>query len=467
MRKLATLLLLSCSIMARSQTFPVVGLKVSGPDSNRINMVMLSDGFQAAELPTFQTNADSIRVHFFDESPLKEYVNFFNVYCINVPSVESGTDHPATATDVVEPVIPVADVNTYFNASFDGGNTHRALVCNNEPAVYTVLANNFPAADIIMLIANSLEYGGTGGNVATSSLNASSYEIVRHEFGHTFAGLADEYWAGPQFANEKANMTQENDPALVKWKNWLNVGGVGIVAYGATAPSSSWYRPHHTCKMCALYNPFCHVCQEAIITRIYQVMRPIDWVTPDTATAQVYAANPITFTMKLIKPVPNTLVVKWKLNTTILASTDTSVQITGAQLIPGANTLTAYITDTTGLSRSYWPGTGYQFAVTWDISNGPTGINVTKQHNNDKFFYKLYPIPAKDNVTLEYDNSTRDENLQLSITDISGRVVKSETLKLQAGKQVANINTSSLATGTYIFSLVSKSVNVAQQVTIE
>jgi len=49
------------------------------------------------------------------------------------------------------------------------------------------------ARDIILVIVNDTEYGGSGGAVAVASLHALATELVLHENGHTFAALADEY----------------------------------------------------------------------------------------------------------------------------------------------------------------------------------------------------------------------------------------------------------------------------------
>jgi hypothetical protein len=46
---------------------------------------------------------------------------------------------------------------------------------------------------MIMVMVNTTEYGGSGGDVATFSLAAGAQEIGLHEMGHTAFGFADEY----------------------------------------------------------------------------------------------------------------------------------------------------------------------------------------------------------------------------------------------------------------------------------
>ncbi len=471
MNKIVILILslLCTAVAASAQVFPVVANKVSGDQSNRINIVILPDGFTSAELPDFQLKTDTVQKAVFLQTPMKEYADFFNVYSINVPSAQSGCDHPGTATDVTEPVIPVLAVNTYFSCTFDNAGTHRALVCSNKPAALNVLAVNLPAFDQILMIANSFEYGGTGGQVATLSRDDAAIETALHELGHSFAGLADEYWAGFGFAAEKANMTSETDTAVVKWHNWLRTNGVLHYPYGTTSPDADWFRPHQNCKMQFLNRAFCRVCQEAFIDRIYSLVTPVDSTWPDATTiVNNTTGAPATFKMKLIKPKPNTLKIKWQLNSTFLESTDTTVTISNNMWTPGTNALTAYITDTTKLSRSYLPGAGYEFSVVWNVNQLATGvITIEPAQDNGRFFYKLYPIPAKTSITLAYDNHTSDASAYYTLTDVSGRTIKKGELQLQQGKHDVQINTEGMPPGVYILTLNGKTVYMSEQVIIQ
>ena len=119
MKKITFLLAFILSNVVAAQTFEVQSIYNSGPDDKRINLVILSDGYQASELGAFITDANSFTNALFAESPYLEYKNYFNVYAIKVPSNQSGASHPGTATDVTEPVIPVAVVDNYFGSTFD------------------------------------------------------------------------------------------------------------------------------------------------------------------------------------------------------------------------------------------------------------------------------------------------------------------------------------------------------------
>lgn len=466
MKKLITFpILLLFAGIASAQVFPVVTLKQSGALEKRINIAILPDGFTVAELPTFDLVADTIANMIFTQTPLKEYKNFFNVHCVNVPSAESGCDHPADATDVVEPVIPWADVNTYFDCTFDGGGTHRALVCNDEARAFSVLGASFPAYDQILMLANSFEYGGTGGPVATFSRDDASVETTLHELGHSFAGLADEYWSG--WGAEHPNKTAETDTALIVWNDWLHVTGIGHFPYGATGEAATWFRPHQNCKMQYLNRPFCRVCQQTFIDRIYELVTPIDSVWPDNTGVAAYVGAPLTFKFKPIRPVPNTLKIKWKLNGVDMASTDTSVIISTGMLATGTNDLTAYVIDTTTLSRSYWPMKGYEFSVSWTISHTTGVIDVKTQNGVSKFFYSVYPVPVKDMLHIRCDNQTDDKEAIYTITDVSGRVVKKGTLALTSGKQDLRIDVAVTTPGTYVLHVAGKAIDITEKIIVE
>lgn len=355
------LVLLSCFMGLNAQVFPVETVLDNGLASKRIKYVFLSDGYQSGELTTFINQVNSFKNTIFLQSPYKEYQNFFNFYAIKVPSTQSGCTHPNTATDESPSVPqPTLSVSTYFNSTFDYGGIHRLVVPRNGAAISGVLASNFPTYQQVFIFCNSSFYGGSGGQYATSTAHTSANEIGIHEIGHSFAGLADEYLIGGQ--GEKPNRTKQIDPALVKWKNWTGTNNIGIYPVGI----EGWQRPHQNCKMQFLGSPFCSVCTEAIVSKIYQLVTPIYNFSPLTSTLTVGTTT--TFSATLTQPIPNTLKSEWKLNNVSIANNVSSVNITPAQLTAGSNTLTLYVTDETTLSRAYLPNTGYVFSQTWNIS---------------------------------------------------------------------------------------------------
>ncbi|MEM8906974.1 MAG: M64 family metallopeptidase, partial [Bacteroidota bacterium] len=103
-----------------AQIFEVDTIQYSGAEDKRINIVFLGDGYQSQELNQYRQDVNSTVEEIFVTSPFQEYRDYFNVFAILVPSVESGASHPGNAFD--EPSgsnHPVSSVNNYFGSTFD------------------------------------------------------------------------------------------------------------------------------------------------------------------------------------------------------------------------------------------------------------------------------------------------------------------------------------------------------------
>ena len=277
---IAWMSLLCLGSPAQAQEEGVDTLFWNGPAGERINVVVLPDGYVASEREVFVEDARRIVRALMETTPFLEYDTFFNGVAVFVPSEETGANHPGTATDVSEPVFPVAVVNNRFGSRFDVGNIHRLLVPSKGGAILTALAEHFPQYDQVIILVNTPYYGGSGGAFATTSLHPSAPQIAIHEIGHSFAQLADEYYAGDQYARETHNMTANTDPATVRWKNWYGDEGIGIYQHCCGGRSAEFYRPHENCMMRSLGRPFCAVCRERIVARIYELVNPLT-LTPE------------------------------------------------------------------------------------------------------------------------------------------------------------------------------------------
>jgi len=434
-----------CAFNAVAQTFPTTTLVDHGDIEKRINILILGDGYMSTELDKFEDDAQHVIDKLLVESPYKEYANFFNAIIIKVPSNESGTDHPATATDVSEPVFPQGMKDTYFNTTFDGANIHRIMITGNSGAVFSVAATNFPSYDQILMLVNSPEYGGAGGVIPTFSTNTASAEVGIHEMGHSFAKLADEYWAGEQYAGEKPNMTADNNQGTVKWKNWLNTNGVGIYKYGSSGVPAEWFRPHESCKMRYLGVPLCSVCKEQTIDRIYQLVSPIEAFSPG-GIFQTYAGGTIEFSLDLVLPEPNTLKIEWDLDGDIIGTDVLAISLDNSILPGGSSTLTVNVTDTTSLSRKY--ATGYVFSESWEITN----TTVALVEADTRLFYKVYPNPASDILYVEFDGDFPAKETEIQLISPSGKIVFSEK-KLLAQKTRWELGVANFPKGNYFLKI--------------
>lgn len=449
----------------QAQVFDVQALKISGDTDKRINLIILSEGYQSTEFTKFETDATNFINDMFSQSPFAEYIDYFNVYIIKVPSNESGADHPGTAIDVTEPASPIQNKDTYFNATFDSFGFHRLLFYeidgfyanNTETKINTVLANNFPEYDQIIMLVNSNVYGGSGGPYPMASTGASSSEIAIHELGHSLFNLKDEYYPGDALAAEAINMTQETSTGLVKWKNWIGINSIGVYPYGTSGTAATWNRPHQNCKMRYLGVPFCSVCKESMIEKIHDLIPSIDSYTPISGTVNNFSF-PLDFSLNLIKPIPNTLESTWTLNTLEFANNVDVVSLLETDLDPGINTLTVAVTDATGLLRVDNHDAFHVSTVTWNIDNSSLGIeDLTSEINN--FNISLYPNPSNDFITIKAEN-TLNIDLKVDLISLDGKNVKTVTL---SNYQTQKIDISNLSHGVYIANFYANNVLIANK----
>lgn len=434
-------LLTSASV--KSQTFAVDTILYSGNPKKFINLVYMGDGYRTEEIATFIENVVTTSDYLFTVSPFVNYRNYFNVFAIKVNSDQSGADHPRTAPDCPSEMIhPKLEVNTYFNSTFDYYSIHRLLVAKNTQTAYNVLLENFPLYDNTFMVVNTPYYGGSGGWLAVSSINEASNEIVVHEIGHSFANLADEYWAGDRYAAEKANMTKEKNPEFVKWKNWIGYNNVGIYQHSTSGMSANWYRPHNNCKMRYLNSPFCPVCKEALVLKIIEKFgSPILKYYPDQSNIYL-TEDSIQFNLNIIKPAPNTIRVKWLLNGTVFNMNTDSVTIFSNQLAEGNNTLLVEVLDTTDLIRADNHKVNNTFTVSWTISTTQTNIIDSDYMNN----FKVYPTPVSDDLIIEIEDN--DQIINFEIFNLLGEIVyKGNFVKRTI------VKTDNFVPGTYIIAL--------------
>lgn len=349
MKRIFTTLYAVCIAgFAFGQQYQVDTLYQTGPLDNRINVVILGDGFTQQELPKFATEAKKFADFFLAYDPYVRYRSYFNFFAIRTPSAESGVTNPGTAPDAYKDQ-PVETKNTFFGSSF-GTSIHRLVTIAKYDVLNKLLANQFPMYDLVVILVNTPFYGGSGGSISVHTLHTQANTIGVHEIGHTFSHLNDEYWAGPGYGWEASNMTLESSPVRVRWKNWLNESNIGIYKHGDTGDAALWHKPANgTCLMEYLNQEFCAVCREATVETLLKQVNPIERAEP-AAGSVVTVNDPQTFKISLLAPNPNTLQVQWTVNDEPLARTGAQVTLTPNQAPDGA-ILTASVFDSTAISR--------------------------------------------------------------------------------------------------------------------
>lgn len=254
----------------------------NGSSDNRIDLVILSEGYTEAQVgASFAADASGLTAYLFGGSvltqPFGTYANFFNVHLVPIVSSESGADNPGTSTTV----------NTALGATYYyDGVTERLLYIDDtlaNTALNSALSGTGFTAEIKFVAVNSEKYGGGGGSYGVfAAKNAASLEVAVHEIGHSFAGLADEYGGniGPYTGSDPSAVNITTDSTGAKWTRWLGYDqpGIGVIgAYeGGGYYNTGIYRPSNASKMNVLNNPFDAISREAFVLKFYDIVDPLD-----------------------------------------------------------------------------------------------------------------------------------------------------------------------------------------------
>lgn len=242
---------------------PYVTLQQAADTARCIHIAYVAEGYQESEMQTFIDDAHAAMEALFAHEPFKSLRERFHIVAVKSPSKDSSTSEPGNGIWK----------QTALGSHFDTFYSDRYLTTLNLKALHDWLAG-IPYEHIIVLV-NTEKYGG-GGILNSYNLSMTHHRmfkpVVVHEFGHSFAGLADEYAyeqeAIPMYPSDiepwEPNITTQTNFGK-KWKDMVGkVEGVGLYE-GAGYSLKGVYRPEQDCRMRTNENPtFCHVCEKAI-----------------------------------------------------------------------------------------------------------------------------------------------------------------------------------------------------------
>lgn len=432
-----SLLMTALTCGAQETELKLDTIHYAGDSNIYTDIVFLGDGFTDEEMQVFVDFAKAQSEHFFEKMPWSAYKEMFNVFYVKTPSNESGAGKT-----------PDEPIDNYYGTCFGTSGVDRMPWPTKWASVYGVLNQVKPNYDMVAIVVNSEKYGGGGGgSFICFSLNEHSIETLRHEAGHAFGHLADEYWYR---GYEAPNMTSITDP--VKWENWMGYNDVGFYCYyeneGDDANSKNWYRPHQNCQMRYLYSEYCPVCMEALIERIHETSRNIVSYTPKNEEAtNIYDKSQV-FMLKLLKPNPNTLRVDWQIDGKTVAHNKERLTINAGQLPDGDHTLTVIVEDTTLLVRTNDHTTLHASVLAWDIiAKTPLGIKAVGATGND---FTIGPLPFTTELCYNAKEST-NEDVRMELWDTDGHCAASATAH---GSQ-CSIATGKLPKGVYVLRIYS------------
>ena len=241
-----------------------------------IDVAILAEGYTLQEMQAFYEDAEIACKSIFDHEPFKSMKKRFNVVAVASPSTDSGVSVPRLNEWK----------HTAFGSHFSTFYSDRYLTTSRVKAIHNALAG-IPYEHIIIL-ANTEEYGG-GGIYNSYTLTTAHHPMFRpvvvHEFGHSFGGLADEYFYDNDVMTDtypldiepwEQNISTQVDFAA-KWKDMLSENTpvptpaevsenypTGVYEGGGYS-AKGIFRPAENCRMRTNeYPAFCPVCQRAL-----------------------------------------------------------------------------------------------------------------------------------------------------------------------------------------------------------
>jgi len=248
----------------------------TGDPHTSFDIAFIAEGYTKEEAEKFRSDVKRLADVLFLEAPFDKYQDRINIWAVETPSQEQGTDVPGEGIYV----------NTALNSSYYTFDVDRYLTTQDLGAV-----NDYAASaphDQIVVLINSPRYGGGGVYNYYSAVTADHHftpQVFTHEFGHGFAGLADEYYnsevAYEEFYPLDVEPWEPNITTRVnfesKWKDMIAksvpvptpndkryTGVTGLFEGGGYA-AKGIYRPSFDCRMKSNQaDSFCEVCQTAI-----------------------------------------------------------------------------------------------------------------------------------------------------------------------------------------------------------
>ena len=247
------------------------------PVENAVDIVLLPDGYTEQEMGKFINDCQFFVKSLFSYEPYNRYQDRFNVRAVMVPSQDSDITMPGDKLYR----------NTALSCSFWTFDSERYCMTYDNETMKT-LAGQVPY-DQIYILANTKKYGGGGifnSYCVSTTGNSYSSDVIIHEFGHGFAGLADEYaYDGSDSYDIHIEPWEPNITTLVdfdsKWKDMIGKKTpvptpvekkyektVGVYE-GAGYQMHDIYRPMIDCLMNTFNGKkFCPVCERAIESMI-------------------------------------------------------------------------------------------------------------------------------------------------------------------------------------------------------
>jgi hypothetical protein len=299
----------------------------NGPSANRLDIYFMGDGFVLDDRKQIQFDryADSAVKACQLQDFFKEYDEYINYWAVNLASKEEGLTKDGERKD------------TALGTEINGG---VYTVGGGRARMFGLLQTWFPGEHdrLAVSVGNDFATVATGGG-GTVAVAKTMVSVTPHELGHAYGGLGDEYdqepgpnpgppqnYSGPARVISKNIVAGTNRAAMLKvvpWKEWLDPTGNAPWNWtkkpidlfeGANRQPRGYWRPQRGCVMRDSGTPFCAVCMDVMVRRLYQHVKPIDMTWPEE-TELTAGRKTITLRVVVMKPKTHALFVHWRRET--------------------------------------------------------------------------------------------------------------------------------------------------------
>ena len=238
-----------------------------------IDVAIVAEGYTHQEMDKFYNDAQVAMEAISSHAPFDQYKERFNFVAVALPSTDSGVSVPG------EGLWKDTALKAHFNTFYMDRYLTTLCLKNMHDRLCGVPYEH------ILILANTETYGGGGifnSYTLTTAGHPAFKPVVVHEFGHSFAGLGDEYYYDDQFVEfyyPDCEPWEQNITTLFdfdsKWKDMVE-SGEAVLLEGAGYQSKGVYRGSEDCRMKTnAAECFCPVCQRAIarIIEFYTVAK--------------------------------------------------------------------------------------------------------------------------------------------------------------------------------------------------
>ena len=277
-------------------------IKRNGPSNNRVDVVVMGDGFGLDDQNEFDDIARSVADVFRNHKMLGEYFAYHNFVRENLTSKDQGISGFGRTKETAL-------------GGFVAGSVQGQVGVDQQKA--QAMLQQLDEHDGYAIAIVKAGSSGTGGG-GIAAIGGRADETLVHEWGHAFGGLSDEYstFTGHRGSpRDTINVSTSDDEKVAPWKHFIAAGVPGVGTYrGADGRIKGAWKP--TSGGCTMENgnQFCPVCREAMLLAIYRRVDPIDSQEPRPVRDKdkaIAAGGGLTFEVTVMQPKTHALEVEW------------------------------------------------------------------------------------------------------------------------------------------------------------